>query len=156
MERLPQLTTTTELHDFLGLMGYYHKFVKNYGIIAKPPTNLLKKKSFRWNEQAGAAFDTLKQAMVNTPVLALPDFALPFLVETDACAIGIGAVLMQQGHPIAYPSKALGPQNQRLPIYKKELLVVIMVVDKLWSYLKRGPFLILTNHKSLVIWMNNS
>lgn len=71
------------------------------------------------------------------------------MVETDACATGIGAILMQQGHPIAYLSKALGPQNQSLSIYEKEFLAVIMAVDKWRSYLQRGPFLILTDHKSL-------
>lgn len=112
-------------------------------------TNLLKKKSFCWNEDAETTFITLKKAMVNTPVLALPNFTLPFVVETDACATGIGAVLMQQGHPVAYLSKALGPQNQCLSIYEKEFLVVIIVVDKWRSYLQRGSFLILTDHKSL-------
>lgn len=86
--------------------------------------------------------------MVNTPVIALSDFELPFMVETNACATGIGAVLMQQGHPIAYLSKSLGPQNQKLSIYEKELLAVIMAVDKWRLYLQRGPFMILTNHKS--------
>lgn len=150
MERWPQPTTITELRGFLGLTGYYRKFVKNYGIIAKPLTNLLKKKNFSWNDQAYTAFSQLKQAMVNTPVLALPDFTLPFQVETDACATGVGAVLMQQGHPIAYLSKALGPQNQSLSIYEKEFLAVIMAVDKWRSYLQRGPFLILTDHKKLM------
>lgn len=109
MERWPQPTSITELRGFLGLTGYYQKFVKSYGLIAKPLTNLLKKKSFHWDDQATTAFSNLKQAMIKTPVLALPDFELPFMVETDACATGVGAVLMQQGHPIAYLSKALGP-----------------------------------------------
>lgn len=112
-------------------------------------TNLLKKKSFCWDATAETTFLTLKQAMVNTPVLALPNFQLPFVVETDACAMGIGAILMQQGHPIAYLSKSLGPQNQHLSIYEKELSAVIMAVDKWRSYLQRGPFLIITDHKSL-------
>ena len=68
--------------------------------------------------------------MVSTPVLVLPDFHLPFVVETDACDIGVGAVLMQQGHPIAYLSKALGVHNQRLSIYEKEFLAVMMAIDR--------------------------
>lgn len=72
----------------------------------------------------------MKSAMVSTPVLAFSDFNQPFVVETDACATGVGVVLMQQGHPIAYLSKSLGPQNQRLSIYEKEVLAVIMAVDK--------------------------
>jgi hypothetical protein len=79
----------------------------------------------------------------------LPDFTLPFSVETDACDSGVGAVLMQRGHPIAYMSKALGLLNIKLSIYEKEFLAVIMAVDKWRQYLQRGPFTILTDHKSL-------
>ena len=84
----------------------------------------------------------LKQAMENTPVLALPNFQLPFVVETDACDTGIGAVLVQQGHPVAYMSKALGVKNNKLYIYEKEFMAVIMAIDKWRCYLERGlsPF----------------
>jgi hypothetical protein len=82
-------------------------------------------------------------------VLALPDFSIPFSIETDACATGVGAVLMQRGHPIAYMSKALGMQNSKLSIYEKEFLAVIMAIDKWRQYLQRGHFTILTDHKSL-------
>jgi hypothetical protein len=87
--------------------------------------------------------------MMETPVLALPDFTLPFVIETDACDTGVCAVLMQQGHPIAYMSKALGVLTRKLSIYEKEFLAVIMAVDKWRQYLPRGPFLIMTDHKSL-------
>jgi hypothetical protein len=70
-----------------------------------------------------------------TPVLALPDFALPFVIETDVCDDGLGAVLMQQGRPLAYLSKALGLKNRHLSIYEKEFLALIMAVDKWRLYL---------------------
>lgn len=149
MEVWPVPTSATELRGFLGLTGYYRKFVPRYGIIAKPLTQLLTKKGFQWNDQAQVAFDQLKQSMVNTPVLALPNFDRPFAIETDACDTGVGAVLVQDGHPVAYFSKALGMRNQKLSTYEKEFLAVMMAVDKWRAYLQRGPFLILTDHKSL-------
>ena len=87
--------------------------------------------------------------MTQTPVLQLPDFSQPFVVETDACATGIGAVLMQGGRPIAYLSKALGPTHQHLSIYEKEFLALIMAVGKWRSYLQRQEFIIQSDHKSL-------
>lgn len=149
MHNWPVPTSATELRGFLGLTGYYRKFVPRYGIIAKPLTQLLTKKGFHWNEQAQLAFEQLKHAMVNTPVLALPNFDRPFSIETDACDTGIGAVLVQDNHPIAYFSKALGVRNQQLSTYEKEFLAVMMAVDKWRAYLQRGQFTIVTDHKSL-------
>lgn len=149
MHAWPVPTNATELRGFLGLTGYYRKFVPRYGVIAKPLTQLLTKKGFAWNEQAEAAFQELKLSMVNTHVLALPNFDRPFTIETDACDTGIGAVLVQDGHPVAYFSKALGIRNQQLSTYEKEFLAVMMAVDKWRAYLQRGPFVILTDHKSL-------
>ena len=113
----PAPATATELRAFLGLTGYYRKFVEKYGMLAKPLTVLLQKSTFTWTSEAQLAFDSLKQAMSNTPVLAIPDFSKPFCVETDACATGIGAVLLQDGHPLAFVSKALGPRTRGLSTY---------------------------------------
>lgn len=146
----PTPTNLTELRGFLGLTGYYRKFVKNYGILAKPLIDLLQQhKTFLWTESAQQAFSTLKTAMATTPVFALPDFTLPFVIETDACQDGIGVVLLQQGHPIAYLSRALGVNNQKLAIYEKEFMAIMMAVDRWRPYLQRGPFVIKTDHKSL-------
>jgi len=145
----PAPTTVTELRAFLGLTGYYRRFVKGYGILTKPLTNLLRLQQFSWSPEAQLAFEHVKIAMTRTPVLALPNFQEPFTIETDACHDGIGAVLMQQGQPIAYLSKALGMKHKTLSIYEKEFLALIMAVERWRAYLQRQEFIIVTDHKSL-------
>jgi hypothetical protein len=133
----------------LGLTGYYRNFVPHYGSIARSLTNLLHHKSFSWNSIAQESFDKLKESMTTTPVLAYPDFSKEFIIETDVCDTGIGAVLSQEGHPIAYFSKGLSVSNQQKSTYEKEFLEVMMTVDKWRSYLHKNPFVIKTNHQSL-------
>ena len=106
VQNWPTPSNVKEVRGFLGLSGYYRKFIKHYGIISRPLTDLLKKGGpFLWTSVTDLAFNTLKQALVEAPVLALPQFDKPFVIETDACDTGIGAVLMQEGHPLAYVSK---------------------------------------------------
>ena len=118
MLKWPVPTDFTELRGFLGLTGYYRRFVKHYGLITKPLTSILRLKQFTWTETAQKAFETVKQVMTTTPVLQLPDFQDTFTIETDACQDGIGAVLMQKGKPVAYLSKALG-ENIRVSPYMR-------------------------------------
>jgi hypothetical protein len=119
------------LRGFLDLAGYYRKFVKHFGIIAKPLMELLKKdKLFIWTSIHESAFQALTTALSSSPVLGLPDFTQPFHIETDACGYGVGAVLTQNSHPLAYISKALSSCNQGLSVYEKEYLAILMVVDQ--------------------------
>jgi hypothetical protein len=147
----PTPASVKELCGFLGLAGYYRKFVKNFGIIARPLTNLLRKDSlFIWTPKHSTAFDTLKLALTSALVLSLPDFNQPFHIEIDASGSGVGAVLQQNGHPLAFISKALGPQNLGLSTYEKEYLAIVMAVDQWRYYLLQNEFFIHTDQKSLI------
>lgn len=142
MVKWPVPSSHTELRGFLCLTGYYRKFVMGYGMLAKPLTSLLQQKQFTWSSLAQTSFDALKAAMVSTPVLGLPDFGETFVIETDACDSGIGAVLSQRGHPIAFYNKALGVANSKLSTYEKEFLAILMAVEKWRYYLHRGHLLL--------------
>lgn len=93
------------LLEFLGLTRFYWSFVKNYAHIVDPVTHLLRKDQFVWSPEAQLAFDNLKQAMTTTLVLSLSDSSVPFIVKTDESRSGMGVVLMQRGHQIAFFSK---------------------------------------------------
>jgi hypothetical protein len=123
--------------------------VKRYGVLTKPLTSLLTLKQFTWSPAAQEAFDNIKMAMTQTPVLTLPNFEDTFTIETDACQDGVGVVLMQRGQHVAFLSKSLGKKHQALSIYEKEFLALIMAVERWRHYLERHEFLIVTDHKSL-------
>lgn len=96
------------------------------------------------------AFQILKQKLVQALVLAVPNFSKPFTVETDASDLGVGAVLMQDQHPIAYLIQSLCPRNQALSVYEKECLAILLAIDKWRSFLQHQEFAIKIDHKSLL------
>lgn len=99
MVQWPTLTLAKELRAFLGLTRFYRKFIKNYASIAAPLSSLLCKDAFLWTLMSQIAFDQLKSTMTSAPVLALPNFAVSFIIETDASGTTMRVVQMQQGHP---------------------------------------------------------
>jgi hypothetical protein len=145
----PTTTTITQLRGFLGLTGYYRRFVKQYASICKPLHDSLKKNSFVWGDTQQEAFSLLKRSMTTPPVLRLPDFTIPFILESDASAHGLGAVLMQEGKPIAYYSKTLGPRAMTLSIYEKEALAILEALKKWRHYLLGNQLTIRTDQNSL-------
>uniref|UniRef100_A0A2N9J7H4 Chromo domain-containing protein n=1 Tax=Fagus sylvatica TaxID=28930 RepID=A0A2N9J7H4_FAGSY len=149
MVEWPKPKTLKALRGFLGLTGYYRKFIQGYGKIAGPLTSMLKKDSFIWSLEAEKAFEQLKQTMTQAPVLALPDFTKPFIVECDASGTGIGGVLMQNQKPIAFISQALQGRNLAMSTYDKEMLALVLAVQKWRPYLMGRKFIVRTDHKSL-------
>lgn len=110
---------------------------------------MLKKDAFHWNSDASLAFENHKKAMTTTPFLTLPDFSKTFVLETDACSNGIGAVLMQDGRPLAFISKPLSPRNIGRLTYEKEMLAILEAIKKWKTYLQGHHFIIKTDHQSL-------
>jgi hypothetical protein len=123
---LPRSVKT--LRGFLGLMGYYRNFISNYGLIAVPLIALLKFEAFHWPDAATAAFEALKIALTTGPVLQLPDFDQPFIIDTNASGSGFGAVLHQGGSQIAFFSRVVAPQHAKLAAYERELLGLVYAV----------------------------
>lgn len=91
---------------------------------------LIRKDGFKWCQEAEAAFEELKRVMTSPQLLALQDFSIPFIIECDASGTGIGVALQQNGRPIAFSSQALGPKNQTLSTYKRELIAIVCSIKK--------------------------
>lgn len=142
--RWPVPKTVKQLRGFLGLTGFYRKFINNYAATAAPLTDLLKKDSFLWSKEAQHAFDTLKKMMMEAPVLALPNFDQDFILQTDASGRAMGAILCQQGHPICYFSKKFCPRMLQASTYVRELCAITTAVKKMEN-LSFGPQIHHTN-----------
>ena len=145
----PTPVSVRQLRGFLVLTGYYRRFIAHYAVIAGPLTDLLKKEAFSWSQAAMDSFEALKRAMTAAPVLHLPDFSQTFVLETDASDFGIGAVLMQNGHPLAFFSKKLGPRRRSASTYHKELYAIVEAVQKWRQYLLGREFVIRSDQKSM-------
>jgi hypothetical protein len=120
----------TKMRGFLGLAGYYRRFVKDYGKICRPLFDNLKKGEFHWGPDQLIAFETIKKALYSAQVLALPNFSKPFVLETDASDNNIGAVLMQEGRPLSFLSKSLGKKAVEMSTYDKEAMTIIEALKK--------------------------
>ncbi|KAA0048512.1 Retrovirus-related Pol polyprotein from transposon 297 family [Cucumis melo var. makuwa] len=144
IKQWPVPTNVREVRGFLGLIGYYRRFVQHYGSMAAPLTQLLKLGAFKWKEGAEEAFRRLQHI-----VLALPDFSIPFEVETDASGYGIGVVLMQNKRPIVFYSHTLATRDRAKPVYERELMVVVLAVQRWRPYLLCRKFLVKIDQRSL-------
>jgi hypothetical protein len=143
-------TTVTEIRSFLGLAGYYRRFIEGFSKIAKPMTLLLEKgKEFKWDEKCQESFDQLKERLMSPPVLVMPDLQKGFDIYCDACGQGLGCVLMQEGHVIAYASRQLRKHELNYPTHDLELAAVVHAL-KIWrDYIMGTKCQVYTDHKSL-------
>ena len=152
-----QPKTKKDLRAFLGLVGFYRRFIPQFADIALPLTDRTKKgcpELVKWTEECERAFRTLKEKLIAKPIMILPDVNKPFVLRTDASDRGIGAVLMQdQGdglHPVAYASKKLLDAETRYATIEKECMAIVWGVKKFEPYLYGTKFIIETDHKPLL------
>lgn len=153
----PQPKNQKQIKQFLGLSGYYRRFVPNYSKIIKPLTTLLKKDvEFNFNKQCVEAFETCKKLLTSSPILQYPDFTKPFILTTDASNVAIGAVLSQgelkRDLPVAYASRTLNAAENRYSTIEKELLAILWSTQHFRPYLYGREFIICTDHKPLT-WL---
>jgi hypothetical protein len=142
--------TVKEVRSFLGLAGYYRRFIENFSKVAKPLTSLLEKGvDFSWTDERQKAFEELKKRLTTALVLTLPDQSKRFTVYCDASRDGLGCVLMQEGRVIAYASRQLRRHELNYPTHDLELAVVVHAL-KIWRHYLFGQRCdIYTDHKSL-------
>lgn len=154
IEKLPPPTNIKGIRSFLGHADFYRRFIKDFSKITKPLTKLLEKDvPFEFNEECVKAFETLKEKLTSTPIIASPNWNLPFELMCEASESAVGAVLGQRKekhfHPIYFASRTLNAAQQNYTITEKELMVVVFAFDKFRSYLVLSKTIVFTDHSAL-------
>ena len=143
----PRLTTVKEVQQFLGLTNFFKRYVQGYSQLTAPLTDLTRKNvPFVWDESCMGAFNGLKQALTSAPVLTPPDPKLPFELVTDSCGFGLGAVLMQEGRPVAFYSRKMTKAERNHVNHEQELLAVIASLKVFRCYLMGEHFTLVTDN----------
>lgn len=156
VKNYPIPKTQTQIKGFLGLSGFYRKFIKDYAAIAKPLTSCLKKdnKINIKDKSFINAFNKLKALLISDPILRYPDFEKEFTLTTDASNYAVGGVLSQGGHPICYASRTLNGAETNYATLEKELLAIVWATKYFRPYLYGRKFIIQTDHQPLQ-WLHN-
>ena len=154
VQQFPVPTKVKEVRSFLGLVGYYRRFVKDFARIARPLYNLTKKNLvFKWDESCQKAFESLRDAITSDNVLKYPDFKKPFFLTTDACNTGIGCCLSQEydgvQHPIAFAGRGFSGAELNWDTTDQELYGVVFGIAHFRVYLSGAPFHLRTDHSAL-------
>lgn len=161
IREFPVPKTKRELWHFLGMIGYYRAFCKNFSTIVSPMTDLLStNREFNWNSECDHAFGAAKDLLCSAPVLSAPDFTHPFQLEVDASRVGCGAVLTQEddlgiNHPICYFSRKFSKAQKQYSTIEKEALALILALQHLEVYVggSSEPVTVYTDHNPLVFLM---
>ena len=161
VEEYPVPITKRQVRGFLGLTGYYRKFIEGYARLAAPLTDLIKKQKpdkIIWTPQCEEAFKTLKETLCQSPILMNPNFEKTFILQTDASDRGVGAVLTQKDdeereRPIAYFSRKLLSREERYSTVEKECLAIKLGIEAFKVYLLGRHFIVQTDHRALV-WLD--
>ena len=139
-----------DIRSFNGLSSFYKRFVPNFSTLASPLNELVKKNmAFTFGKRQEQAFSLLKEKLTKAPVLALPDFSKTFELKCDASGVGVGVVLLQGGHPIAYFSEKLHGGTLNYPIHDKDLYALVRALQTWEHYLVSKEFVIHGDHESL-------
>ncbi|KAL6417111.1 hypothetical protein ACFW04_014674 [Cataglyphis niger] len=154
IENWPEPHTVKQIRQFLGMASWYRRFIANFSTIAAPLTSLTKKNAkWKWGAEETTAFRELKKTLVSAPVLACPDFARRFVLQTDASASGLGAVLTQNFEEgervIAYASRTLNSAEKNYSATELECLAVVWGIRRMKGYLEGYPFTVITDHQAL-------
>ncbi|KAM0724679.1 Retrovirus-related Pol polyprotein from transposon 17.6 [Formica fusca] len=160
VQRFPRPKTSKNIKQFLGLAGYYRRFIPNFSKFTKPLTNLLKNDNrFEWTSVQEESFEISKQKLCEEPVLQYPDFSKSFILTTDASGIAVGGILSQgeinKDLPIAYSSRTLTDNELKYDTYEKEALAIVYCVKHFRPYLYGRKFTLVTDHKPLM-WFKNA
>ncbi|KAL3861557.1 hypothetical protein ACJMK2_007585 [Sinanodonta woodiana] len=153
----PRPETKKQIRSFLGLIGFYRKFVPNFAVIASPLTDLTRKRQptkISWGSCQERAFNALKENLISAPILKLPELNKAFILRSDASETGLGAVLLQEQEgvklPIAYASRKLLPREQNYSVTEKECLALVWGIVKFHTYLFEREFVLETDHQPLI------
>ena len=158
VEGWPVPQNAADVRKFLGLASYYRRYILHFSDIAKPLHQLTQKDAkFTWSHEHIHAFNILKQKLAQAPILAYPQFGKnspPFILQTDASSVGLGCVLEQNGHVIAYASRALSKAEQQYSVIQKECLAAVFAMKQFRHYLLGRKFQLLTDHSPLQ-WLSS-
>jgi hypothetical protein len=145
----PEPKSIHDIRSIHGLTTFYRRFIKGFSTIMAPITECMRKGEFQWTQEAAKAFKFIKKRMTKAPVMRLPNFSKVFEVECDASGVGIGGVLSQEHHPVAYFSEKLNDSKQRYSTYDKELYAVVQALRYWLHYLLPQEFVLYSDHEAL-------